>query len=346
MKVSLYYCEGTSDKVYHIQLESEGCGHVVNFQYGRRGSTLNCGTKTPNPVSLEEAEKIYNKLLKEKLGKGYQECETSLQTEKVIKAKNENSPRRLPQLLNPIDDPLKYIGDDEWMAQEKFDGERRMLSLGDDIGQFNKKGLSIPTIKKVSCDKKCDIDSECVGDHYFVFDITSLEETDLRDVECEKRYKILKKQKFSDNCSIVETAFTKKEKKALFERLQKENKEGIVFKRKTSKYTPGRPNSGGDQVKFKFYKTATFIVSNVTKGKRSVGIYVLDNGTKVPMGKVTIPPNKEIPEVGSFIEVRYLYAYKGGAAFQTSYLGKRNDQDETDATISQIVYKFGEEDDE
>ena len=45
-KISLYYQSGNSDKVYHVQLEESDGLYVVNFQYGRRGSTLNTGTKT------------------------------------------------------------------------------------------------------------------------------------------------------------------------------------------------------------------------------------------------------------------------------------------------------------
>ena len=68
---SLEFIEGSSSKEYHIQLKESNGLYVVNFQYGRIGNALQHGTKTPNPVSLEEAEKIYNKLYKEKTGKGY-----------------------------------------------------------------------------------------------------------------------------------------------------------------------------------------------------------------------------------------------------------------------------------
>lgn len=72
-QANLYFQEGTSDKEYHIQLEPKGSGYVVNFQFGRRGGPLQEGTKTSSPVSLEEAEKIYEKLKKEKTKKGYTE---------------------------------------------------------------------------------------------------------------------------------------------------------------------------------------------------------------------------------------------------------------------------------
>nr|WP_255651147.1 WGR domain-containing protein [Cesiribacter sp. SM1] len=69
----LYFREGNSDKVYELELQEVGAGeYVVNFRYGRRGTALREGTKTIFPVSLAEAEKVYEKLLKEKTDKGYQ----------------------------------------------------------------------------------------------------------------------------------------------------------------------------------------------------------------------------------------------------------------------------------
>ena len=61
--ITLYYREGSSDKVYHAVIEPQGGGFVVNFAYGRRGSTLTAGTKTPDPVSLEQAQAIHQKIM-------------------------------------------------------------------------------------------------------------------------------------------------------------------------------------------------------------------------------------------------------------------------------------------
>src|SRR3990170_703458 len=69
--VSLHYQDDRSDKVYHVQVEEVKGGYVVNFQFGRRGSTLQTGSKTPSPVPLDEALKIRERLLREKMGKGY-----------------------------------------------------------------------------------------------------------------------------------------------------------------------------------------------------------------------------------------------------------------------------------
>ena len=70
--ISLHCCEGSSDKVYQAAIEPKNDGYIVTFAYGRRGNTLNTGTKTDAPLPLETATKVYNKLVVSKLAKGYQ----------------------------------------------------------------------------------------------------------------------------------------------------------------------------------------------------------------------------------------------------------------------------------
>jgi bifunctional non-homologous end joining protein LigD len=345
-EVSLYYKEGTSDKEYHIQLEEAEKGFVVNFQYGRVGNALQTGTKTPTPVSFEEAEKIYNKLEKEKRAKGYSDGEKKNDFSQVAPTQNKVV-HTLPQLLNTIESVEEYITNDEWLAQEKKDGERRMVVASEKIIGLNKKGTEVPlpnviigSVNPIG-DKTLyiTIDGEIIGGTLFAFDVISLDGKDLKSLSCVERIKKLNSIDFGCNIEVVETAYTTTEKRKMFERLKKENKEGIVFKKKNSPYVHGRPASGGSQLKFKFHKTATFIVKDFTKGKRSVGLELISGVEKVFMGKVTIPPNYEIPNVGDLVEVRYLYAYKRGAVFQPVYLGKRPDSDLTDATMTQIIYK-------
>src|SRR3954470_3518919 len=100
--VSLYFREGSSDKVYQCAIEPAGQRFVVNFAYGRRGSTLNTGTKTNVPVDFETACKTFEKLVKEKKSKGYSEGEAGTPYQHTEKA--ERATAFLPQLLNPIDE--------------------------------------------------------------------------------------------------------------------------------------------------------------------------------------------------------------------------------------------------
>jgi bifunctional non-homologous end joining protein LigD len=51
-RITLYYREGSSDKVYQVSIESQGEGFVVNFAYGRRGSTMNTRTKVDPVLSI------------------------------------------------------------------------------------------------------------------------------------------------------------------------------------------------------------------------------------------------------------------------------------------------------
>src|SRR5690349_22131099 len=71
-QITLFLREGTADKVYEVDLCEAGDGEfVVNFRYGRRGTTLREGTKTTFPVSRPEAEDVYAKLVDSKTRKGY-----------------------------------------------------------------------------------------------------------------------------------------------------------------------------------------------------------------------------------------------------------------------------------
>ncbi len=72
----LVFSQGSSDKAYEVDLCDVSSGNnadqfVVNFRYGRRGTALREGTKTPTPVSRADAEKIFDSLVVSKLNKGY-----------------------------------------------------------------------------------------------------------------------------------------------------------------------------------------------------------------------------------------------------------------------------------
>ena len=349
---SLYFKSGSSDKQYRLQLEETTGGYLVNFQFGKTGSTLRTGTKTPTPVSLAEAEKIYAKKLKEQLADGYLPNATDGgNAYSEVNTATIKDVLFVPQLLNTIEENevQRYINDDAYIAQEKKDGERRpvIAELKGKIVGINKKGteVALPRMVIQSINDDCTLDGEIIDETLYVFDLLSLNGLNLKVIDYQSRLANLNDMTFGNSIVVVETAYTTKEKQAMFDRLKKDNKEGIVFKKRKAVYTGGRPSSGGDQLKFKFQKTATFIVVNHTSGKRSVGLELClenDNTKRVFMGKVTIPPNASVPSIGELVEVQYLYAYKGGAIFQPVYLGKRTDSDLTDATMKQIVYKAEE----
>ena len=73
---TLYFKQGSSDKEYHAAIEPKDGGYIVTFAYGRRGTTLTTGIKTPTAASCDVAKSIYDKLIKEKTAKGYTTGET------------------------------------------------------------------------------------------------------------------------------------------------------------------------------------------------------------------------------------------------------------------------------
>jgi bifunctional non-homologous end joining protein LigD len=356
-KVSLYFKANNSDKVYHAQIEAViNNKFVVNFQYGRRGASLTSGTKTSSPVPFEAAKSIFDNLVQEKKAKGYTEGENGTPYQASESAGKVSG--LVPQLLNFIeeDEVERYIQDDRWMMQEKVDGVRCMVrKVLDKVEGINRRGLvvNLPDpivneIKQLLSD--ISLDGERVGDTYYVFDILSLNGLSKASDGAEKRFRgvsyLIAKIMNSPALRLVRTGYTEAEKRELFAKVKLERAEGVTFKLKDSKYVPGRPNSGGNHLKFKFWATATVFVWAVNS-KRSVAIEVSSfTGINIKVGNVTIPPNQEIPKVGQYIEVRYLYAYPNGSLFQPTYLGVREDKNSPDDYSTLKFKKVTEEEDE
>jgi bifunctional non-homologous end joining protein LigD len=365
--IDLYFQGNGSDKVYQASLEATGNGdYIVRFAFGRNGTFLREGTKTPSPQPYGKAKKIYDKLVNEKLTKGYTSGarykngispSSGVTTAPTSAASTQgvNSPSNfsgiLPQLLNFIseEEALELIENNDFIMQEKKDGKRTIVKVEARIAKgINKKGsyIGISQVIAKEAQKSLEdiwIDGEDVNCKLWVFDLLKRGNTDLSNLPYLERLdqlaEVVKKSNFhSWAIELVKTAKTTDEKRALFSALKEANAEGVVFKRKDAPYVPGRPSNGGDQLKFKFYATASVLVSKQNP-KHSVAIKVLDGMNWVDIGNVTIPVNHDIPAVGTVIEVRYLYAYEGGSLYQPQYLGKRDDTDPSECTISQLKYK-------
>jgi len=353
--ITLYFREGSSDKVYQAGIEPKGAGFVVNFAFGRRGTTLQTGTKTAKPVDYQAAIKVYEKLVNEKMAKGYtpgQDGTPYQGTEREAAATG-----IFPQLLNPIDQDQaeQLIADDGWWMQEKFDGKRILIRKdGDQIIGINRKGLAVALPQPIAEQAlalagQWLMDGEAVGDVYVAFDLLEKANTDLRKAPYSDRLTKLSRMLESSGkgpIRLVQTACTAAAKRELLAQFRRENREGVVFKRSTAPYAPGRPASGGNQVKLKFTATASCIVAKVNGTKRSVALVLLEGDKRIPVGNVTITASQPIPKAGSVIEVRYLYAYPGGSLFQPVCLGQRDDIEPVACNLGQLKYKAAGEDEE
>jgi DnaJ domain len=255
-----------------------------------------------------------------------------------------------PQLLTEIDEDEveSYLNNDDFCAQEKKDGKHITLQVKDNVLYVrNKKGAYS------SCSPEFDalrhlkidviIDGEQVGDKFWAWDILELGTSDLRKQPYSARYKILKDvytfiQELPGHppIYILPVITGRDAKRMFFESLITAKKEGIVFKRLSAPFSVGK---GLDQFKFKFYAEASVIVVAGRPGKRSIGMELFDaNGQREFVGYCTcslVP----LPSVGSIAEVKYLYAYRGGCLYQTSFKELRDDVDLSECTTAQLKYK-------
>lgn len=146
-QIQLFVQEGSSDKVYEIDLcETPSGEYLVNFRYGRRGGPLKDGTKTVFPVSLAEAEKTFATLEHEKRKKGYAPLgEVTIQEDFTREAPKKGEKRRkvIMKALRQATEgeehetwPLSRI---IWRAGElKFiEAEPLILKLADFSDHFN-----------------------------------------------------------------------------------------------------------------------------------------------------------------------------------------------------------------
>ena len=190
------------------------------------------------------------------------------------------------------------------------------------------------------------IDGESIGDHLYAFDLLEMEGVDIRSWPYRERLAALMNLLFSvqqRTIKLVDTAFTTEQKLALLGELKAGKREGIVFKLVWAAYTPGRPNSGGNQLKHKFVATLSALVSKVNQ-QRSVAVSLLGQNGWQHAGNVTIPANHAIPGAGDIVEVRFLYAFpESDILFQPVYLGKRDDVDPGECTTKQLKYKPNDE---
>jgi bifunctional non-homologous end joining protein LigD len=345
---SLYCREGNSDKEYHVSVKSRGEGFIVTFAYGRRGGTLTTGSKTPDIVTLTQATAIHDKLVKEKTAKGYRPGGEPVTPYHQTGSEGNDTGFRC-QLLNPVDDRglSRLLADETHCLQQKFDGRRLMVrKTGNEITGINRRGLVVAVPEPIrqavaNIGEDCLIDGEAVGDVLHAFDLLQFEGKDLGSIRYLNRYASLQLL-FAyppPALRVVCSNYSPADKLAMFDTLRQYGAEGVVFKDLEAPFSPGCPNSGGTQLKFKFVESASFVVTG-HNAKRSVSLGLYDGDNMVPAGNVTIPPNHPVPTSGDVVDVRYMHAFReSGSIYQPVYIGPRSDILANECGTDQLKYK-------
>jgi len=321
--------------------------------------TLGISSNTP----IDEIKKVYRKLAKEfhpdkspdkiaafrKINEAYKIVIGEKTFVITASAPTVKQPTTImPQLLKEIyeSEVEKYLTDPRYCAQEKHNGRRRLIRFKDSSAvNINKLGMIVDEhsmfenacrdVAEISGKFEFILDGEEVGDIYHVFDILVLGKEDLRSKTYEQRWRnnFLNSIKMK-SIQPVYTAYTEQEKRDLFNKLKSNNREGIVFKLLSGLHKVGYSD---DQLKFKFYTTASVIVirHNV---KNSVGIAVQRSGQLVPIGNVTMIGHDR-PPIGTIVEVKYLYIVRGGSLYQPSFVEVRDDVRAEDCTMEKLKFK-------
>lgn len=255
----------------------------------------------------------------------------------------------IPQLLTSIteDQVEAYLENLEYGCQEKKDGKHLTLQIKD--GQLivrNKKGIACgcspdfeSSLRAIGCDLL--IDGEQIGDKFWTWDILEFDGQDIRDWAYLSRYMKLTKLSFGNAIKILKLAISPEDKRTMYNELLANGKEGIVFKNMSAPFTPGK---GQDQFKFKFYAECSVIVVQGRDGRASIGMELInEQGSREFVGYCSC--NRR-PPLESVVEIKYLYAYRGGCLYQPAFKEIRDDVDVNECTTSQLKYKSEENDDE
>ena len=345
---SLYCREGPSGKEYHAAIEPRGDRFIVTLAHGRTNSILATGTRTPDPVSLEEATRVFDKLVASKLAKGYREGSPGRPYRpSPCPVHGPDSGIRC-QLPNPVDVSAvsRLLTGTSHCLQEKHDGYRLLVrKQGDELTGINRRGfeVAIPEpIRRAVATIPHDvlIDGEAVGETLHAFDLLEVKGHDLRQRRYLDRHSglLMVIPRNEPALRWVGTAVDPNDKLGIFEQLRQLGCKGVVFKDVNAPFSPGRPALGRAQLEYDFVISASFVAADQI-ARRGVALGIYDDEILVPAGNVAIPPGHPIPRMGEVVGVRYAYAsLESGCIHQPVYVGKRPDIPAGECGIHQLKY--------
>lgn len=231
-------------------------------------------------------------------------------------------------LLSETSNATAFLEDDAYCAQEKLNGERMLVQkAGSTVVALNRQGEArvIPdTVAAVAMTSGLDflLDGEWTAGQFVAFDILSISGVDVTALPQAARFAALAEV---SPFRLVRQALAE-DKIALLASVRAEKGEGLVFKLRDASYLDGRTEVG---VKFKFWKSASFLVTDLDIAKGTVGL-----GS---FGRCSFPFAGAWPKVGDIVEIRYLLLTKAGKLSQPAFLGVRHDLTAADVAAQVIA---------
>ena len=354
---------GTSDKVYHLTLSPSGDGFTVTAQYGRRGSALATDNKTKNgPLPYDEAKAIFDRVLREKIGKGYIKSGAKAPAPQIeppkgvgaalAEIKRRNAPAvdlRPQELLEEITEAhaLALVVDESYLMQDKSDGHSRgvVKSEGAIFG-LNKLGQRVPLPAELHEElsrielSTFQIDAELVGDRLIARDLLDAG-GDIHAAPYEQRFVRLVEIITVANLEKVSAVATwagAENKAAALDRQRQEHREGVVFKLRSAPHRAGGRN--GQHKKFKFVKTLSAIAGKPrATGKDSVELFLYEGKKLIRVGTVSLIGKVKVNE-WDVLEIAYLYAFRESKKLiQARLLRVRSSVAPKECTTAQLIFK-------
>ena len=247
-----------------------------------------------------------------------------------------------PELLTRIDvdQAARYVLDDRFWVQEKWDAERLLVRRsGPKVQGWNKQGQTTavaPALTSALLSLTVTdfiLDGEYDPSGYNCWDLLLADRVDLTSFAYEDRYRILKAFSPCPFINVIPSWATKDEKEAVIFELLGRGSEGVVFKNRLAPYQPGR---AGQHFKLKFENAATVRVRSVDPTRSSARIEMLDAGGWREVSGIKI--EKGLVQAGDYIEVRYASASASKHILQPVFLRVRRDVSDEDCSTEQLKF--------
>lgn len=250
----------------------------------------------------------------------------------------------------------RYIKSDEWIFQQKLDGERLLVTIENgEVLTFNRKGepkgkAINPNVLRefIGMPEGVWFDGELVGDVlanavFWLFDLPLAPGAVALDDPLEFRLDVL--DSFFAGWQprpwvrLLPRAESPSDKAVLAKRLEAAGAEGVMLKHRTSPYQPFHRSRWC--LKAKYVKEIDCIVSRIgVDGKESACLAVVTQKGKADpfeIGKCSLIGKPPV-NVGDVVTVRYLYATDDNRLYQPRLIRVRDDKAALDCDVSQLVY--------
>jgi bifunctional non-homologous end joining protein LigD len=344
---TLWSTKDGADKTYTAAIVANAAGGWdVIAENGRRGGPQTRQANKETGVDEATARKAFAKLVAAKIKGGYKPLDADPVAIAASSERGGKSAGIPVALLHFIDEseivPLLERG---FVLAEKHDGHRRLVIVRDggaDVAGVKRSGEYVPLPVAISDAAAAlgdaIIDGEIIGDVLHVFDVQRLAGEDVREQGFMVRFVALKKAlaRIASPSLAIVPVYHYPDALAEYDRLRDAGAEGVVLRNPHAPYQDGRPKHGGHLLKFKFYSTAAVQVVG-HNDQHSVRVAVRgDDGSLIEKGSVTLPPSQRKPPINAILDVRYLYAYRGGSLYQPTFQRVRDDVTvpDADATLS------------